>query len=177
LRRREFISLLGGAAAWPLAAEAQQAVPAVGFLDLGFPRPDARYVAVFREGLAAAGFVEGRTVAIEYRWANNQVPRLASLAAELVQRQVAVIVALGGPAILAAKATTSTVPIVFGIGADPIKFGLVASLRRLAGNMTGVTSLSAELMGKRLDLLRELVPSATTVAYLTDPTAGIPLVQ
>jgi putative ABC transport system substrate-binding protein len=173
MRRREFITLLGSsAAAWPLAARAQQAaMPVVGFLDLGSPRPDASYVATFRQGLATAGFVEGRTVAIEYRWANNQGRRLAPLAAELVQRQVAVIVALGGPAVLAAKAATSTIPIVFGLGGDPIKFGLVASLSRPGGNMTGVALLSSELTGKRLDLLREMAPSATTVAYLTDPGA------
>jgi putative tryptophan/tyrosine transport system substrate-binding protein len=172
MRRREFIAGLGSATAtWPLVARAQQpALPVVGFLDLGSPRPDASYVAAFRQGLAAAGFVEGRTVAIEYRWANNQGARLATLAAELVQRQVAVIVALdSGPTILAAKAATSTIPIVFASGADPIKFGLVASLRRPGGNMTGVTFLSTELTGKRLDLLREIAPSATTVAYITDP--------
>jgi putative ABC transport system substrate-binding protein len=172
MRRREFIAGLGSAAAWPLAARAQQpALPVVGFLDLRSPRPDARDVSAFREGLAAAGFVEGRTVAIEYRWANNVGARLAPLAAELVQRRVAVIVALGGPPVLAAKAATSTIPIVFGIGGDPIKFGLVASLSRPGGNMTGVTGLSGELTGKRLDLLRQMAPLATTVAYLTDPGA------
>jgi putative tryptophan/tyrosine transport system substrate-binding protein len=152
----------------------QPAMPVVGFLDIGSPRPDASYVAAFRQGLAEAGFVEGRTVAIEYRWANNQGARLAPLAAELVQRRVAVIVALDtGPTVLAAQAATSTIPIVFATSADPIKFGLVPSLRRPGGNMTGVTILSTELTGKRLDLLREIAPSATTVAYLTDPRARV----
>jgi putative tryptophan/tyrosine transport system substrate-binding protein len=128
-------------------------------------------VVEFRQGLADAGFVEGRNVAIEYRWANNQGRRLAPLAAELVQRQVAVIVALGGPPVLAAKAATSTIPIVFSIGADPIEFGLVASLSRPGGNITGVTGVSRELTGKRLDLLRRMAPLATTVAYITDPGA------
>jgi putative ABC transport system substrate-binding protein len=124
----------------------------------------------FRQGLAAAGFVEGRTVAIEYRWANNQGGRLAPLAAELVQRKVAVIVALDtGPTVLAAKAATSTIPIVFEIFTDPIEFGLVASLSRPGGNMTGVTVLDTELTGKRLELLLEMAPLATTVAYLTNP--------
>jgi putative tryptophan/tyrosine transport system substrate-binding protein len=176
LRRRDFITALGCAAiALPLAARAQQpAMPVVGFLALGSPRPDASYVATFRQGLATAGFVEGRTVAIEYRWANNQGWRLAPLAAELVQRRVAVIVAIdSGPTILAAKAATSTIPIVFALGADPIKFGLVTSLSRPGGNMTGVTLLSGELTGKRLDLLREIAPLATTVAYITDPGARV----
>jgi putative tryptophan/tyrosine transport system substrate-binding protein len=123
-------------------------------------------VVAFRQGLAAAGFVEGRNVAIEYRWANNQGAQLASLAAELVQRKVAVIVAIdSGPTVLAAQAATSTIPIVFAIGGDPIKFGLVASLSRPGGNMTGVTGLSGELTGKRLDLLRQMAPLATTVTY------------
>jgi putative ABC transport system substrate-binding protein len=126
----------------------------------------------FRDSLAEAGFVDGRTVQIDYRWANNQRQRLESFAAELVQRQVAVIVALdSGPAALAAKAATSTIPIVFALGADPIKLGLVASLSRPGGNITGVTFLSAELTGKRLDLLREIAPLARTVAYLTNPEA------
>jgi putative ABC transport system substrate-binding protein len=146
-------------------------MPVVGLLDLGSPKPDAGYVAMFRQGLATAGFTEGRTVRIEYRWANDQGRRLPPLAAELVQRQVTVIVALGDPAILAAKAATSTIPIVFGLGADPIKFGLVASLSRPGGNMTGVSLLSSDLTGKRLDLLCEIAPSATTVAYITDPRA------
>jgi len=163
---------LGGTAtAGPLTARAQQpALPVVGFLDLGPPRPNASYVVAFRQGLAAAGFVEGRTVAIEYRWANNQGGRLGPLAAELVQRKVAVIVALdSGPTVLAAKAATSTIPIVFEVFTDPIEFGLVASLSRPDGNMTGVTVLDTELTGKRLGLLLEMAPLATTVAYLTNP--------
>jgi putative tryptophan/tyrosine transport system substrate-binding protein len=171
MRRREFIAGLGGAAAWPLAGRGQQqAMPVVGLLDLTSPRPNTRYVAEFHQGLAEAGFVEGRTVAIEYRWANNQWRRLAPLAAELVQRQVAVIVAIDSdPTVLAAKAATSTIPIVFAIAHDPIKFGLVASLSRPGGNMTGITVLSGELTGKRLDLLCKIAPLATTVAYLTNP--------
>jgi putative tryptophan/tyrosine transport system substrate-binding protein len=173
MKRREFIAGLGVAATWPVAAWGQQrAVPVVGLLSLGPPRPDARYLAEFRQGLAEAGFVEGRTVTIEYRWANNQGQRLAPLAAELVQRRVAVIVAINqGPTVLAAKAATSTIPIVFALGVDPIKFGLVASLSRPGGNMTGVTLFSAELTGKGLDLLGEIAPLARTVAYLTDPGA------
>jgi putative tryptophan/tyrosine transport system substrate-binding protein len=170
MRRREFIAGLGGAAAWPLAARAQQPMPVVGLLDNGLPRPNARNVAAFRRGLAEAGFVEGRTVQIEYRWANFQMSA-SVLAEELVQRRVAVIVALSGPAILAAKTATSTIPIVFTLNADPIKFGLVVSLSRPGGNMTGVTGLAPQLTSKRLDLLREIAPLARTVAYLTDPAA------
>ena len=170
IERRTFIAGLGSAATWPVVARAQQPLPVVGFLSLDPPRPNASYVVAFRQGLAAAGFVEGRTVAIEYRWANYQGARLAPLAAELVQRKVAVIVAIdSGPTVLAAQAATSTIPIVFEIFTDPIKFGLVASLNRPGGNMTGVTVLSRELTGKRLDLLLEMAPLATTVAYLTDP--------
>jgi putative tryptophan/tyrosine transport system substrate-binding protein len=158
---------------WPRVARAQQpAMPVVGFLDLRSPSPDAVELAAFRQGLAATGFVEGRNVAIEYRWANNQLWRLAPLAAELVQRQVAVIVALdldSAPTVLAAKNATSAIPIVFSQAGDPITWGLVASLNRPGGNMTGVTLLSTELTGKRLDLLREMAPLATTIAYLTDP--------
>jgi putative tryptophan/tyrosine transport system substrate-binding protein len=172
MRRREFIAGLV-AAGWPVVGRAQQpAMPIVGFLDLRSPSLHAADVAAFRQGLAAAGFVEGQTVAIEYRWANNQWQRLAPLAAELVQRQVAVIVAIdSGPTVLAAKAATSTIPIVFAVADDPIKFGLVASLSRPGGNMTGVTALSNELMGKRLDLLFKTAPLATTVAYLSNPEA------
>jgi ABC-type uncharacterized transport system substrate-binding protein len=182
IRRRDFIAGIG-AVAWPLAARAQQrAMPVLGSLNFGFSPNTTRssgagglddsYMATFRQGLAEAGFVEGRTVQIDDRWANNQGRRLQPLAAELVQRQVAVIVALdSGPAILAAKAATSTIPIIFALGADPIKLGLVASLSRPGGNLTGVTFLSAELTGKRLDLLREIAHLARTVAYLTDPEA------
>jgi putative ABC transport system substrate-binding protein len=175
LRRREFIAGLGGAAAWPLAASAQQrAMPVVGYLGLfpqSFPQ-SVEFVAAFRQGLAAAGFVEGRTVAIEYRWANYQPERLPALAAELVQRQVAVIVAIdSGPAVLAAKAATSTIPIVFALADDPINFGLVTSLSRPGSNMTGVSIFGNELTAKRLDLLLKIAPLATTVGYLTDPGA------
>jgi len=173
MQRREFIVGLGSAAAWPMVARAQQpALPVVGFLAGGPPRPNASYLVAFRQGLAAAGFVDGRTVTIEYRWANNP-QQLATLAAELVERQVAVIVALTGPTILAAKAATSKIPIVFGLTADPIEFGLVASLSRPGGNMTGVTDLSGELTGKRLSILLEIAPLAMTVAYLTDPRVRI----
>jgi putative tryptophan/tyrosine transport system substrate-binding protein len=181
IRRRDFIAGIT-AAAWPLTARAQQpAIPVLGSLNLGSPNAtrssgagglDGSYMVAFHQGLAEAGFVDGRTVQIDYRWANNQGRRLAPLASELVQRQVAVIVALdSGPAVLAAKAATSTIPIVFALGADPIKLGLVASLGRPGGNITGVTFLSAELTGKRLDLLREIAPSVRTVAYITDPDA------
>jgi putative tryptophan/tyrosine transport system substrate-binding protein len=172
MRRRTFIAGLGSAAAWPVVARSQQrAVPVVGFFDFGPPRPDARHVAELRQGLAEAGFVEGRNVAIEYRWANDEERQLAPLAAELVQRRVTVIVGCSGPTVLAAQAATSTIPIVFGLGTDPIKFGLVASLSRPGGNMTGLSTLSSELISKRLDLLRKMAPSAATVAYITDPEA------
>src|SRR5271156_1085435 len=158
-RRRGFIAGFGSAAAWPLAARAQPS--------FGTPKEGLDGVAAFLQGLAAAGYVEGRDVAIEFRWADHQGWRLPSLAAELVERHVAVIVALdGGPSALAAQAATSTIPILFLLGADPAKFGFV-----LAGNMTGLTAVSSELMGKRLDLLREMNPLATTVAYLIDPRA------
>jgi putative ABC transport system substrate-binding protein len=172
MRRREFIAGLGGAAAsWPLAVRAEQAsTPVVGFLGLFSSSRNENVVVAIRQGLAEAGFVEGRTVAIQERWAYGNGRRLAPLAAELVQRKVAVIVAIdGGPAILAAKAATSTIPIVFSLPSDPIEFGLVASLSRPGGNMTGVTGFSTELMRKRLDLVCQMAPSARTVAYITDP--------
>jgi putative tryptophan/tyrosine transport system substrate-binding protein len=165
MRRRDFIAGLGSAAAWPLVARAQQEMPVVGYLGLNPMVPPA-----FREGLAAAGFVEGRNVTIEARSARNQRGRLAQFAAELVERKVAVIVALDSdPTVIAAKAATSTIPIVFRLSSNPIKRGLVGSLSRPGGNMTGVAVLDTELVGKRLQLLCEMAPQARTVAYLADP--------
>jgi putative tryptophan/tyrosine transport system substrate-binding protein len=173
--RREFITLLGGAVAgWPVASRAQQPpMPVIGFLDLGSPRPMERMVAAFRQGLAKAGYVEGQNVAIEFRWADSQYARLPALAAELVHRQVAVIFTggWGGPA-LAAKAATSTIPIVFAYGGDPIKDGLVAGLNHPGGNITGVTAINAELVGKWLSLVGYLVPETTTIAFLSGDSSS-----
>jgi putative tryptophan/tyrosine transport system substrate-binding protein len=172
MRRREFIAGLGGAAvAWPPALRAQQpAMPVVGFLHLGAPDAQIDRVAGFRQGLKEAGYLEGQNVVVEYRWANGQVEQIRALAADLVRRRVAAILAGGGdPSAVAAKAATSDIPIVFAFGTDPVKLGLVASLNRPGGNVTGVTVISNELGGKRLDLLRQLVPDATTVGYLTAP--------
>src|SRR5262249_51105034 len=172
MRRREFIALLGsGVAGWPLAVRAQQpAMPVVGFLGAGSPGPFAPQVAVFRQGLAEAGYVEGRNVAIEYHWAEGQYDQLPTLAAELVRRQVSVIVAFPIPAAVAAKAATTAIPIVFNVAGDPIKLGLVAGLAQPGGNATGVNSFLAELGAKQLGLLRELLPTATRVGLLVNPT-------
>jgi putative ABC transport system substrate-binding protein len=170
MRRREFITVLSGAAAWPLAAQAQS-VPVIGFLSNASPDLYTRRLRAFRDGLKEGGYIEGQNVAIEYRWAEGQNDRLPVLAAELVQRQVAVIVSGGGtPTVLAAKATSATVPIVFAVSVDPVQSGLVASINRPGGNLTGITNLNVEVGPKRLELLRELLPNATIIALLVNPT-------
>ena len=173
-RRREFITLLGGAAAaWPLAARAQQpAMPVIGFLYPGAPELSTGIVAAFRKGLGETGFVEGRNVAVEFRFAYNDNARLPELAADLVRRRVAVIVTPGGtPASLAAKAATATIPIVFSIGPDPVEIGLVASLNRPGGNVTGISSMTAQVGAKRLAFLHELLPGAVRLAILVNPNS------
>jgi putative tryptophan/tyrosine transport system substrate-binding protein len=172
MRRREFFTFLSGVVVgWPLAARAQQStLPVVGFLNSGSPESYPRNIRQFHEGLRDAGFVEGRNVAIEYRWAEDQTDRLPALAADLVRRQVTVIFA-NGPAALPAKAATVTIPIVFATAADPVGVGLVSSLNRPGGNLTGVTTLNVEVGSKQLQLLHELVPSVTSIAVLVNPNS------
>jgi putative tryptophan/tyrosine transport system substrate-binding protein len=175
MRRRQFIGLISGAVAgWPLVARAQQpAMPVIGFLNGSSPAGYARMVDAFRKGLKETGYVEGQNVAIEYRWAEGHLDRLPELAADLVRHQVTVIAATSTPANLVAKNATSTIPIVFTTGSDPVRFGLVTNLARPSGNVTGVTQLSVEILPKRIELAHELVPSATAIALLFNPTDPI----
>ena len=171
MRRREFITLLGGAMAWPLAVRAEQpATPVIGYLSQGLPESDAVRVIGLQRGLSEAGYVEGRNLSIEYRWARNQYDRLPALAVDLVQNQVAVIVTLGLHSTLAAKAATPTVPIVFNVGGDPVQLGLVASLNRPGANLTAISAFGPEFGTKELEVLHELLPAMASVGFLEDPS-------
>ena len=171
MQRREFLTLLGGAAAaWPLAVRAQQAMPIVGYFSARTPESDVPMLVAFRQGLNDAGYVEGKNVAIEFRWAKGQYDLLPTLAKDLVRRKVTIVVTSGGEDVaLAAKAATTRIPIVFIVATDPVRFGLVASFNRPGGNLTGVTSLIGELGPKQLGLLRELAPDASVLAVLVNP--------
>ena len=170
MKRRAFISLLGSAVAWPLTARAQQqAMPVIGFLSAALPQSYAHIVTAFQQGLKETGYVDGQNIAIQYRWAENEMDRLPALAAELVNRRVTVIAASSTPAAFAAKTMTKTIPIVFEMGFDPVEVGLVASLNRPGGNLTGVTNSGVEVAPKQLELLHELAPKATSIALLVNP--------
>jgi putative tryptophan/tyrosine transport system substrate-binding protein len=175
MKRREFIALIGGAAVWPLTARAQQsALPLIGLLSTRSPGDSADLITGFRGGLKEAGYVEGQNLAIEQRWAEGHYDRLPAMAADLVQRRVAVIAALGGVnSALAAKAATSTIPIVFVSGGDPVTFSLVSSLKRPGGNATGISVLTVELLAKRLELLREIIPTVTVIGLLVNPANAV----